>query len=100
VIVISSERVNLILNGESVLIQEPLGSFYKIMVSDWSMRDCKLACFLVRFIPVRNRRSRHYFYKIVIYESAIASTNVKVNRFARSVGVFLIFHNNNIVWFG
>jgi hypothetical protein len=56
------------------------------MVSDRLVRDCSLAIGVFLFAKL-DRRSRNSYDLVIIYESAIASTNVKIN-FARSDGVF------------
>jgi hypothetical protein len=97
-IVIASERMNLVLNGETILIQETLGAFYQFMVRDGLMGDGNFARLLVGFVPVGYRRSGNSLDKFIVYESAIASADMKVDGFARSGdGVFLIIHDVIIV---
>jgi hypothetical protein len=85
-IVIPSERMNLVLNGETISFKPVLGLGDKIVMSDWLVRYRKLACFLVGLVAVGNRRSGNSFDCIEIYKSAIASADAKV--YFRGGGVF------------
>ena len=96
VVVIASERMNLVLNGETILIQETLGALNQFMVRDGLMGDGNFTCLLVGFVPVRYRRRGNSLDKLIVYESAIASADVKVDGFARSdSSVLLILHSSN-----
>jgi acyl carrier protein phosphodiesterase len=95
-VVFPSKRMNFVLDDKSIAIQESLGALNEFVVSDWLVRYRKLARLFVGLASIRNRRSRNFFDFSVIYESAIATADVKVN--FRSGGVFCVIHNyNNIV---
>jgi len=64
-------------------------------MGDGLVGDCSLTIGVL-FLAKLDRGSRNSYDLIVFYESAIASANVKVNGFARSVsGIFLIIHDYN-----
>jgi hypothetical protein len=78
-IVISSERMNLVLNGETISFKPVLGLIDKVVVGDGSMRYRKLARLFVGLTAIRHIRRMNCLDCLEIYESAIASADVEIN---------------------